>query len=114
MGDRADLLEAHLRRGVEVDAQLVGMLEIRRRTGQGFQSITPRLTPQARCAPSATTSSRAVRPLGKLTVALCSHSGALSGMRFWKKNSPVTPSTQRLSVVGRSRRWRTTASSHSR
>ncbi len=37
-----------------------------RRTAHGFQSITPRLTPQTRCAASFGTSSRAWRPLGKV------------------------------------------------
>ncbi len=41
---------------------------------------------------------------GKCTVVVCEPVGAVSGTRFWKKNSPATPSTQRLSVVGRSRR----------
>jgi hypothetical protein len=47
---------------------------------------------------------------GKETVAVCSHSGRFSGTRFWKKKSPVMPARQRLSVVGRSRRWLTVAS----
>ncbi len=85
-----------------------------RRTAQGFQSITPRLTPQSRWAASFGTSSRAWRPLGKVTVAVCSHSGAPCGTRFWKNGSPATPSTQRLRTVGRSRRPRMTACSHSR
>ena len=52
------------------------------RTGHGFQSITPRLTPQTRCAASLGSSSRAVRPLGKLHLGVCSQSGAVSGIRF--------------------------------
>ena len=35
------------------------------------------------------TSSVALRPLGNLTVAVSSQSGAFFGTRFWKKNSPV-------------------------
>ena len=52
------------------------------RTCHGFQSITPRLTPHTRCAASLGSSSRAERPLGNVTVAVCSHSGAESGIRF--------------------------------
>ena len=73
-----------------------------RRTGHGFQSMLPRLTPQIRWAASLGTSSVALRPDGKCTVAVCSHSGRFSGTRFWKKTSPVIPSLQRLSTVGRS------------
>ena len=75
-----------------------------RRTGQGFQSITPRFTPQTRWAASFGTSSRAERPLGNVTVAVSIHSGAELGTRFWKNGSPCTPSTQRFITVGRSRR----------
>jgi len=38
----------------------------------------------------------ALRPDGKWTVAVCSHSGRDSGTRFWKKKSPVMPSFQRF------------------
>ena len=50
-----------------------------RRTGHGLKSMTPRLTAHARCAASLGHSSVAVRPLGKLTVAVWSHSGAPLG-----------------------------------
>jgi hypothetical protein len=76
-----------------------------------LKSTTPRLTAQARCAASFATSSVAVRPLGKVKVAVCSQSGAPLGTRFWKKNSPLTPSTKRFIVPGRSRSWFTAASS---
>ena len=59
-----------------------------RRAGHGLKSITPRLTAQTRWAASLATSSVALRPLGNLTVAVSSQSGAFFGTRFWKKNSP--------------------------
>jgi hypothetical protein len=62
----------------------------------GLKSITPRLTARTRCAASLATSSRALRPLGKWTVAVSSHSGDPLGTRFWKKNSPPAPSTNRF------------------
>ncbi len=46
-------------------------------------------------------SSSAVRPLGKVTVAVSSQSGRLFGTRFWKKSSPSAPSGKRFSTVGR-------------
>jgi hypothetical protein len=73
-----------------------------------------RFVAQIRCAASLGTSSVAVRPDGKLSVVLCSHSGALGGTRFWKKKSPVIPSRQRLRTVGRSCTWLSSASAHSR
>ena len=60
------------------------------------------------------TSSVALRPDGKCTVAVCSQSGRFSGTRFWKKASPVIPSFQRFITVGRSRSPRTAASATSR
>ncbi len=84
-----------------------------RRQGQGLKSITPRLTAQTRWAASLAQSSRAERPLGKCTVVDSSQSGAPLGTRFWKKKSPPAPSTNRFSVVGRSRRWISAASATS-
>ena len=52
---------------------------------------------------SAITMARDVVPLGVDTMVVCSQSGALSGIRFWKKLEPVTPFGKRCSNVGRSR-----------
>ncbi len=49
-------------------------------------------------------------PLTVATVVVCSHSGALSGIRFWKKFCPPTPFGQRCSSVGRSRTVRMSGS----
>ena len=49
-------------------------------------------------------------PLGKRTSTVCSQSGAESGMCFWKNGLAPAPSTKRFSVVGRPRRWTSTAS----
>ena len=72
-----------------------------------------RFVAQTRCAASTGTSSVALRPDGNVTVAVCSHSGG-DWTRFWKKNSPSTPSFQRLSTVGRSRTPSSTASAQAR
>ena len=114
-GDRAHLVEVDVGHRVEVDAQLVGAVEVaaahRPRVpvdhaevdapGEVGRVVDDEL---ARGAPA--------REAGRSRSSATS--GALSGTRFWKKKSPPTPSTQRFSVVGRSRRWRTTASSQSR
>ncbi len=105
----AHLREGHAGAGVEVDAQLVGMVEVAAAHGPGVPVDHAEVDAPDEVRGVVGTSSRAWRPLGKVTVAVCSHSGALSGTRFWKNGSPPTPSTQRLSTVGRSRRWRTTA-----
>ena len=46
---------------------------------------------------SAITMAREVVPFGVETMVVCSQSGALSGMRFWKKLEPVTPFGKRCS-----------------
>ena len=51
---------------------------------------------------SAITMARDVVPFGVDTIVVCSQSGALSGMRFWKKLEPVTPLGNRCNSVGRS------------
>ena len=63
------------------------------RTACGFRSMLPRLVIQASCAGSVTTSSWAVRPDGKRSSTVGTQSGRLAGARFWKKPSPVMPST---------------------
>ena len=55
--------------------------------------MLPRLVIQACCAGSVTTSSWAVRPDGKRSSTVGTHSGRCAGARFWKKPSPVIPST---------------------
>ena len=76
--------------------------------------MLPRFAAHTRCAASTGHSSVALRPLGNVTVAVSSHSGAPLGTRFWKKTSPSIPSRQRLSTVGRSRSPTSTASAHAR
>jgi hypothetical protein len=72
--------------------------------------MTPRLTAQTRCAASFATSSSAVRPDGKATVAVCSQSGTFCGTRFCQIGSSRMPLTKRFIIVGRSRTWTRTAS----
>ena len=50
---------------------------------------------------SARTSAREVVPFGVLTIVVWSHSGALSGTRFWKKELPSAPWGKRCMSVGR-------------
>ena len=52
-----------------------------------------------------------VVPLGVLTIVVLSHSGALSGIRFWKNELPVEPLGKRCSSTGRLRMARITVSS---
>ena len=39
-------------------------------------------------------------PFGVLTVVVCNHSGADSGIRFWKNEDPVVPLGNRCSSTG--------------
>ena len=71
------------------------------RTGWGLRSMQPRLATHARPAASSMTISSAVRPDGKVSVAVRIHSGRFSGARFWKNGCPAAPSTNRLSAIGR-------------
>ena len=57
------------------------------------------------------TIARDVVPFGVETVVVCSHSGAESGIRFWKNDCPVAPLGQRCSSVGRPRTVRINGSS---
>ena len=59
------------------------------------------MTAQATCAASAATSARDGVPLTVSTVVVCSHSGALSGTRFWKKFGPPAPFGKRCMSTGR-------------
>ena len=69
------------------------------------------LTAHRRWARSAMTRAREGVPLGVCTMVVCSHSGAPSGIRFWKKLEPSAPLGKRCSSTGRSYIWRITASS---
>ena len=40
-------------------------------------------------------------PLGVLTIVVSSHSGALSGTRFWKNDEPDAPCGNRCMSTGR-------------
>ena len=82
-GDVADILPADAGAGVEVDAELVGVVEIGGATGWGWSSMQPRLTIQARPAGLSTTSSSAVRPEGKESVTVRRNGGRSAGARFW-------------------------------
>jgi hypothetical protein len=68
-----------------------------------LRSRQPRFATQARPAGSSSTISSAVRPDGKVSVAVRIQSGVLSGARFWKNGSLPAPSTKRLSAMGRPR-----------
>ncbi len=63
--------------------------------------MQPRLITHASWASSRTTTSCAVRPEGKLSSTVSTHSGRDWGARFWKKNSPSAPFTNRFSAMGR-------------
>ncbi|CAM5238638.1 hypothetical protein STANM309S_04182 [Streptomyces tanashiensis] len=63
-----------------------------RRTGQGWKVTAPRLAAQSTAAGSVGHISSADRPLGKVMWAVGIQSGRYFGARFWKKDSPVTPS----------------------
>ena len=61
------------------------------RYGQGWNPRQPRFAAQRTWAMSAITIAREVVPLGVETIVVCSHSGADSGMRFWKNDCPAAP-----------------------
>ena len=69
------------------------------------------LTAQRTWARSATTSARDVVPFGVLTMLVSSHSGRVSGTRFWKKEGPPAPLGNRCSRTGRPPRARSKGSS---
>ena len=71
------------------------------RTGHGWNSIALRLAAQASTAVSVGQISSAARPLGNRIWTVSTQGGAPFGARFWKKNSPSTPSGYRRSAVGR-------------
>ena len=72
------------------------------RIGHEWKPRQPRLTAQTKWARSAMTSARDCVPFGVLTMVVCSQSGALSGIRFWKKFEPADPLGKRCSSTGRS------------
>ena len=72
------------------------------RYGQGVEPEAAEVGGPA-WAMSAITIARDVVPFGVDTIVVCNQSGALSGIRFWKKFEPVTPFGKRCSSVGRSR-----------
>ena len=76
--------------------------------------MQPRLTTQASCAASLTTTSLAVRPDGKRSSTVSIQSGRLSGARFWKNGSPSAPFTKRFSAIGRRATPRTAPSATAR
>ena len=59
------------------------------------------MTAHATWARSAATSARDGVPLTVSTVVVSSHSGALSGTRFWKKDGPPAPFGKRCMSTGR-------------
>ena len=71
------------------------------RYGHTWKPRQPRFTAHTTCARSATTSARDVVPFGVLTIVVSSHSGALSGTRFWKNDEPDAPCGYRCMSTGR-------------
>ena len=100
-GGLARLLEPDSRLRIEIEAQLVGDVRRSARYGQTWKPRHPRFTAQTTWAMSARTSAREVVPLGVETMVVCSHSGAFSGTRFWKKELPSAPFGKRCISVGR-------------
>ena len=84
------------------------------RTGQEWKPRQPRFTAHTRWARSSITSALATVPFGVLTIVVVSHSGALSGTRFWKNELPVDPLGNRWRSTGRLRIARITGSSIAR
>ena len=84
------------------------------RYGHGWNPRHPRLAAHSTWAMSAITIARDVVPFGVLTMVVCSHRGAESGIRFWKNDDPATPFGNRCSSVGRFRTVRMIDSSTAR
>ena len=68
--------------GIQVHAQLVGMIDVVGRTGHGLMSRHARFAIHTRCAASAGAIITACRPLGNVIVAVCTHGGRCVGTRF--------------------------------
>ena len=102
--DRVAEVGARLR--VQVDPQLVGDVGASPAYRPGMEGEQPRLAAQTTAATSVGQISSALRPLGKLMRAVGIQSGRFFGARFWKNDSPSTPSGYRSIVVGRLRRAR--------
>ena len=69
--------------------------------GQTWKPRQPMFTAHRMWARSAATSAREVVPLGVETIVVSSHSGLLSGTRFWKNDEPLAPLGNRCSSTGR-------------
>ncbi|CAM5643965.1 hypothetical protein SANTM175S_05944 [Streptomyces antimycoticus] len=63
-----------------------------RRTGHGWKVRLPRFAAHTTAAVSVGQISSACRPLGKEIRPVGIHSGRFFGARFWKNDSPSTPS----------------------
>ncbi|CAB4546762.1 unannotated protein [freshwater metagenome] len=84
------------------------------RIGQEWNPRQPRFTAHTRWARSSITSAFDVVPFGVLTIVVLNHSGAVSGIRFWKNELPVEPLGKRCSSTGRLRITRITGASMTR
>ncbi len=103
--DPAHVVPRGLGRGVEIDAQLVGAVEVgaaRRPRVEVDHAQVDRPREVRRVLGHELL---ALRPDGNGTVAVCSHSGIFLGTRFCQIGSSSIPSTKRFITVGRSRRW---------
>src|SRR5262249_2450707 len=92
-----DLPPAHAGHPVEVDPQFVRAVQVIATDPVRVHVAAAQPSPAA----SRSTTSAAVRPEGKLRVAVSIHSGRFSGARFWKNGSASTPLTNRFSAIGR-------------
>ena len=99
---RAHVFEVDAGLRVEIDAQLVGVVGIVGAWSATRGSRDNRGSRPTRCARGRrSTSARDVVPFGVLTIVVSSHSGALSGTRFWKNDEPSAPFGKRSMSTGR-------------
>jgi len=68
---------------IEIDPQLVGVIEITRAHGVRMQLDAAEIHDPREAGRVVDDNSSAVRPDGKESVTVLSHSGRLSGARFW-------------------------------
>ena len=99
-----DVGPRHAGTGVQVDAQLIGVVEVvgahRMRVEVDAAQVGD---PRQRGAVARPPPRRRCGPMGRPAPRCSRTRGTDFGARFWKKASPVMPSTNRFSAIGRSR-----------
>ena len=112
--DAAHVVPSDAGRRIEVDAQLVGVVEVLAPGGPRVEVDDAEVDRPDEVRGVVGDELLGGAPEGNQTVAVCSHSGMFFGTRFCQIGSSMIPLTKRFMTVGRSRRWTRAASESSR